>query len=213
MARSADEKGQVLRQLRALLASGASEFEQLDALAPMHVNKRELRGLRNEILTSEVEELRSATTEETYLRYRLQMQGCVRDLNTIFEKAASVSKPSPGILSAAVAAIKARSQIIDQMIDRGQSLEVIHTAPKKTVTIGGIVMANASLKEVKKLVGVKIAQFESLAQKTMLTSYIDEPDEPLYYDADGVQNKPTAQVIDLSAVEESPPKRRKVVAK
>lgn len=211
MARSADEKRQVLRQLRALLASGASEFEQLDALQLMHVSKRELRGLRNEILSSEVEELRSATVEETFLRYKFQMQGCIRDLDVIFKKADSVASPSPGILSAAVAAIKARSQIIEQMIDRGQSLDLIHKAPKRTMVIGGVVIADASLKEVKKLVGVKIAQFENLAQQTMLTSYVDEPDEPLYYDADDVQSKPTAQVIDLPIIEESPPKRRKVI--
>ena len=196
MARSADDKRQVTAKVRALLAAGVSEFEQLEALKDDGVTVRELRGLRAEILSDEVEELHSATAEETFLRYKLRMNKCARELDDIVERA-RVARTSPGILSAAVAAVKAKSQIVDQILDRGQSLGVIHKAPKTSVKIGGIVVADASTPELRRLVSQRVAALEALAERTALRNYLEEPDEAIYYDApdDG-------DVIEMDAGEE-----------
>jgi len=203
VARSAEQKREVVAQVRALLAAGSTESEQLDALSPYSVSSRELRGLRSEILTGELEQLNTASADETFLLYKLRMENCVRDLDAIVQRAAAVNPPSAGILAAAVSATKAKSQIIDTVLDRGQSLGVVHKAPKTTLTIGGVLVANASNTELKKLVRQKVVALEQLAERTALRDYLDEPDEPIYYDAEHTADRVT-NVIDIASESERP---------
>lgn len=216
MARTAGEKQVIVAEVRALLSAGASEFDQLAALVPHKVNKRELRGLRNEIITSEIEELKSSSAGEIFLRHKLRMDACVKSLDEVVERAlAPAAKVAPGALNAAVAAIKAKAQILDQTLDRGQSLGVIHEAPKVTARIGGLDISEAKIADLRVVVAKKVAALQLLATSGGVGSYVDEPDGDLYYDAPP-SALPVIDVVDAVVVEVKPkvdarPVRQKVL--
>jgi len=203
MARSAEDRRAILDRVRGLLASGAPESEQLESLAEYGVMTRELRALRSEVLAVEVEEIRAASAEETYLRYKLQMGLCVSDLDAVIKAAMADPKPTSAALGAAVAAVKAKANILDQVLGKGQDLGVIHKAPKTTMLIGGIQVSSLAVDELRALVSDKIKSLHRLAAGAPLRPYADEPDGDLYFvDANDSDDDSPPEAVD---VDETPP--------
>lgn len=208
MARHADEKRRLLASVRSLLANGATEYEQLDALEDDSVGVVELRGMRASIIQDEIESASADTPAEIFVRFRLRMNACISDLDKVI---ASATRQSSAIaLNAAVGAIKAKASILGSVLDRGQTLGVIHKAPKTNVTIAGVLIADASVSDLKRLVATRTAHLESIAARSTMTDYLAEPPGELYYDA----------VPDVPKLEPKPPpktvsarvRRKKVLA-
>lgn len=214
--RSASEKRELLALIRAHLADGAPEHTQLVELEAFDVSLRELRGLRAEILSEEIDSVTTETAAEVFIRYRLRMEKCVGQLDDLVNRATAMS--TAVALNAAVGAVKAKAQILNEVLDRGQSLGVVHKAQKEPARIAGIIVSDASLSDLKRLVRKRTAALEALAERAALRPYADEVDERLYYDAEviGVEDV-DSEVIDVEPSpaelpEDAPVLRTKVVA-
>lgn len=162
-------------RLRTLLALGKTEVEIMDELeVPAH----DLRWLRGQLVSDELAEVVNSSPAEVWVGYRIRMEGVIADLDHIIRK--SRSSTSGGVLNAAVGATKAKAQVIDNIIDRGQELGVIHREPEKVVTVNGVAISDLREGELEELVREKKKSLEDLLEKYAISDYLEEDDGDLY---------------------------------
>ena len=195
--RSRKEVRRLKAEIRGYLADGALDR---DIASELEIGMSDLRNLKRQLLTDELEEITTDTPHEVWAKYRIRMSGCIGDLDEIISiaKGDGEGEPPKGGLAAAVNATKAKAQILDGILKKGQELGVIHREPEKKVVIGGISVSSASIKELRELVDSRRKKVEEMVTEyapTALVDYADEPDEDLY-------TEPAAEKI---------PVRRKVV--
>jgi len=202
VARPVDEQRRILTEIKGLLGTGKTEGEQLEALAEWNVGTTELRRLREEVLSEHIQSLRAETPEQAFVRHALRQEKHVDQLDEVVEACFSVEKVNGSLMGAAVSAIKAKASILDRLMERGQTLGVVHKAPSTSYKIGGMVVAHASINDLRKLVADKMRSLEALARQQAPVDYLAEPDGQLYFD-----------VVPEQVVEQQPqpPKRQKVV--
>lgn len=165
--RNKTDQRKIKAEIRARLANGLSDEEIIEeiGLAPnIYV------GYKKQVLSDELSEAISDTAGETWARYSLLMSGCIKDLNVVIRQGHEVfeEKGDTRSMNAVVGAIKAKAQILDGIIDRGQNLGVIHKEPDRSVTIGGISVSHgdsdrieALIEERKKLLGELMSTYQS----------------------------------------------------
>jgi len=165
--RNKTDQRKIKAEIRARLANGLTDEEIIEeiGLAPnIYV------GYKRQVLQDELSEAVCDTAGETWARYSLLMSGCLRDLNVVIRQGHQVfdEKGDTRSMNAVVGAIKAKAQILDGVIDRGQNLGVIHKEPDRSISIGGIAVSHgdsdrieALIEERKKLLGELMSTYQS----------------------------------------------------
>ncbi len=83
--------------------------------------------------------------EELFVQYKLQQMEVVKDLDVIVEQFKGTKQ-----LTALAAALKAKSDIYNEIINKGYEFGVIEKTPEKSaVLVGSIDITSASLEELK----------------------------------------------------------------
>jgi hypothetical protein len=118
------------------------EIAELMGLTPA-----QLEQIKKELLNREAERLTSRDSEEIYADYVVQQLACIRDLVRV-QKDFKDNK-NPSVL---VGAIRARSEIIDKIVDRGQDLGFIIKTPERKHITGGILVAEMSNADLRKAI-------------------------------------------------------------
>lgn len=173
--RSATEVRRLKAELRAGMALGESEVQLMDRLS---VGAGDLRWLKSQLMQDELAEVINDSPAEVWLKYRMRMDGIIGDLDAVIEK--GKSGKVGGSLNAAVGAIKAKAQIVDKVLERGQDLGVIHREPEKSVTIGGVAVTDLREGELEELVVEKREALALLLERYAVTDYAAEDDEDPY---------------------------------
>jgi hypothetical protein len=119
--------------LRTNLAAGKTDQEIVEA---MDITAVELSNLKRRMYSQEVVNIADRPAEESFVDYRIQMYGVCSDLDAVSKEAMKVKQ-----LNAASSALKAKAQIIDKVMERGQEMGVIPRAARKTELIGGVLVA------------------------------------------------------------------------
>lgn len=139
------------------LVSGASDSE---LCSEMGLAVEEYRALKSAMFDTEAEALRRRPVEHVYVDYMIKQSQNVADLTemiTQFKKSKQYN--------AMVGAIRARSEIYDKLIDRGQSFGLIHKQPDRKEVVNGIVIADLSNKELKGLITSEMAGLQKMMSK------------------------------------------------
>lgn len=131
------------------------EIAELMGLTPA-----QLEQVRKELLAKEADRLISRGSEEIYADYVLQQLACIRDLVRL-QRDFRESKNT----SAMVGAIRARSEIIDKIVDRGQDLGFINKVPERKHITGGILVAEMSNAELRKAIVTELQTVQAMMKE------------------------------------------------
>jgi hypothetical protein len=164
-ARAAHDEAET-RRLLALLRTGiAAAKNDPQLLELLDVSPSELAALKGKMYAQEAVNLIDRPAEETFVTYRTQMYGVVEDLDAVAKEARGARQ-----FTAAGAALKAKAQIIDKVMERGQEIGVIPRAAKKTEMVGGILVASLTDRELMEQIGEMNKRFNRL-----MVEYGDKP--------------------------------------
>ena len=161
-----------------MLSNGMTDRDMAGELS---ITLGDLRNLKRELLADELEEIANDSPAEVWAKYRLRMEGCVSDLDEIIEQ--STDANVRGGFTAAVGAVKAKAQILDNVLKKGQELGVLHREPKKSIVVGGIAVTSVALEDLRELVATRRASVTGTVTKyapTALVDYGSEEDGDIY---------------------------------
>lgn len=150
-------------KLRAMMADGK---EQDEIAATLGLSAEEFQEVLRRFYESESDTLRSKSREQVYVEYCIAQAQNIRDLTALLAQYREMPVPS----SAAVGAIKARSDIQDKIITKGQELGFVE---KKTETkvIAGVILSQLTTPELRKAIAVELGNLEKLC-----SDFADAPD-------------------------------------
>ena len=151
---------EIMAVVQTHIGMGHNDLKIMEAL---DCTPSELRNLKEKLLKTETQALHNRTAEETFLDYKWRMMAVVDSLETI---SASASKARQ--FNAAMGAQKAKAQVIDTIMTRGQDMGLINRAAKRTEVVGGMVVAHLDGAELLDAVKTAVA-----STTRMLADYSD----------------------------------------
>lgn len=118
----------LLTKLRSYIAAGDAE----DLIAhKIGISWGEYEELKTELLFEEEDKLRKRSTGQVYVEYCLAQEQNVRDLTTMIEKFETTKQ-----YNAMVGAVRARAEILDKVVSRGQDFGFIEKRPEVRIVAG-----------------------------------------------------------------------------
>lgn len=154
---SKSEVREAVAKLLSLTLAGKDE-DEIQAL--MGLTSAQLEQVKKELISREAERLVSRDNEEIYAEYVLNQLTCVRDLLRI-QKDFKGEKNA----SALVGAVRARSDIFDKIVDRGQDLGFISKAPERKHITGGVLVAEMSNSELRKAILTELQTVQTMMKE------------------------------------------------
>ncbi len=153
-----------LVRLQTLIAEGRGEVR---ILRETGWQPAELTMLRRELTRIE-RALLLRPTEELYVEYLLRQERNLEDLNTFVDNWQDHTDAVPSVVSA----IRARAEILDKVIQRGQELGIVQKAvTRKALVVGGIRVEDLGTREIRELI---VKQLEGLRTLTTQVRNLDE---------------------------------------
>lgn len=128
--------------VRTLISLNYNDFEMCEYL---YVDAKELSKLKKEVYFEELSVHRQMTNEELFVQYKLQQMEVVKDLDVIVERFKGSKQ-----LTALAAALKAKSDIYNEIINKGYEFGVIDKTPDKSaLLVGNLDITSASLSDLR----------------------------------------------------------------
>lgn len=126
-----------------------SEGATLDEVsAELGVDAEAIQALYSKMLDHQAEQIRSRSVEHTYVLYLLNQTANIRDLTAVIDNFMNDSKQ----INAVVGAARARSDIYDKLMARGQECGLIPKQPEQSTLIMGVAIDRLSNKELQGMV-------------------------------------------------------------
>ncbi len=152
------------------IAEGHDESDIMDEFG---LTITEYEKLKRTMFDEKASELRASPTEHTYIKYILEQIQNVKDLTEIITE----HKTSKNV-GACVSAIRARSDITDKIIARGQEFGILHKEADKKEIRGGFMVAELSSKDLKTVITKELTGLNNMIEKYGDNDIIDlEPVE------------------------------------
>lgn len=145
-------KQQDKARVRALIAAGQDRYE-IAGETGWALDRVE--SLQSEILAEEERVLVGRRTEEVYVDYVLRTRANISELQTLVE---TLDRKRQG--SAVVGAIRAKQDLLDKILDRGQDFGFLRREPHRT--LHGVVVANMSDPELRDFLGKQLTDLRHL---------------------------------------------------
>ncbi len=138
-----DSKRAKMDLIRTLVSLNYNDYEMCEYL---YIDTKELSKLKKQVYFEELAVHRQMTNEELFVQYKLQQMEVVKDLDVIVERFKGSKQ-----LTALAAALKTKSEIYNEIINKGYEFGVIEKTPDKSaLLVGNLDITNASLKDLKK---------------------------------------------------------------
>ena len=147
-------------ELKAHLSTGMSEIQIAEE---MGLDAPEYNELKREMYNADKLEMAGKNSEEVFIDYRLRQEGCIKDLETMVKEFTKSKQ-----YNAMVGAIKAKSDIIDRIVARGQEFGVLEKVPEKKQIVAGVLVAGLSNEEIR----ARVAK-QTVGMSEMLKKYGD----------------------------------------
>jgi hypothetical protein len=177
-----------IAELKVHLASGLSDIE---AAEKMELAAADYNVLKRELYAQERTDLVGKSTEEVYVDYVLRQERCIKDLDELRKVFQDSNQPN-----ALVGAIRAKSEILDKIIARGQEFGIIEKVPDKKQVVGGFVVAQLDNATLRALITEQLKGLEQVVSRYGNTDMLGNPlDTP----AKALQSPQAASIV------ESPP--------
>lgn len=167
------------RDLKARILSHLADGKTIAAIAEEEdVQERVVRQLRDAIFEDVLEDEVGSSPAEVWVAYRLRQESVIASLDGILEVAKG--SKSGNVMAAAVSAAKAKAQLLDAILEKGQSLGVLHKEPAKTMTVNGVPIEEVKDGELERLLEDRRKHFEEMITRFGVENYADEDDGDLY---------------------------------
>lgn len=187
-----------LATVRAMMSFG---WDEDTMCVEFGVTAAKLAQYRRTILSKEQATLSHRPAEELFIEYRLMAMEDVLELDDIARKAAKAKN-----WAAATTARRARSQIIDQIMNRGQDMGVIPRAAKRHEVVGGLVLAQLSERELLHQIEAQAVETQALIRKFGGAKFTSMPARTDLYSDDIIvlpeaKPSPVAVASDIDQIE------------
>jgi hypothetical protein len=140
-----------------LLCSGKDDTEILDE---MGIGVEEFEKLKAAMFDVKADEVRAKPTEHTYVQYMIDQMRNLSDLDDMIESFKTTKQ-----YNAMVGAVRARSEILDKLIAKGQEFGLIHKMPDKKEIVAGILVADLTNKELKKMITRELTNLNGMMRR------------------------------------------------
>lgn len=154
---SKEQLREAVMRIYGLLCEGDEEGDILDE---MGISADEYEKLKAAMFEYKSEELRSKPIEHIYVQYIIDQTKNLKDLDK-FIRESRASKQSSNL----VGAVRARAEIYDRLITKGQEFGIIKKMPNRTEIVGGVVLAELTNKELKKQMTGALSELNFLLEK------------------------------------------------
>lgn len=142
-------------KLRSLLASGEHD-DETQVAAKMGLSWADYEQLKKKLYDFETDALRARPTEAVYVDYVIAQTRNIKDLTDLYGTLKSSKQGS-----AAVGAIRARSDIYDKIIKTGQEFGFIERKPEAKI-IAGVIVSQLTNIELRKAITGELSDLQRL---------------------------------------------------
>ena len=139
------------------LSQGLSDGEVMEE---MGLTRDEYESLKEAMFDAKTQELRGRPYEHVYVEYMLAQSANIRDLTSMIDKMHSKDQ-----YQSLVGAIRARADILDRLIEKGQTFGIIHKKPERKEIVAGVVVSKLSDPQLKKLILGELSMLDGLRKK------------------------------------------------
>lgn len=164
-----------LKEAIATLYNGLSEgMTDKEVFEEMGITAEDYKALKISMLEGKAEELRSKPHEHTYVEYLISQSANIRDLTSIIDKMDSKEQ-----YASMVGAVRARADILDRLIEKGQAFGLIHKKAERKEIVAGVVVSELSDPQLKKLILGELSMLNDLRKQFGEKNFskIEVPDE------------------------------------
>lgn len=154
----------LLAELKANLADGKTDLEIAEEMFPDPKHGADVGAyntLKRELYQQEKVDLHNKTTEEVFVDYVLRQEGCIRDLNQLIRDDAGKVRNA----ATTVGAIRAKSEILDKIIERGQEFGILEKVPEKKQVVAGVMVAQMDNEALRTLITKELTGLQGLVQR------------------------------------------------
>ena len=148
---------EVIQTIYARAAEGKLDQEIMDEL---NISAQDYAKLKASMFDQKADEIRGRPTEHTYIQYMLDQAQNVTALTDMIQEFKNTKQ-----YNAMVGAIRARSEIYDKLIDKGQQFGLIHREPDKKQVMGGLIVADLSNKQLKTMITGELSVLDKLMRQ------------------------------------------------
>ena len=139
------------------LSDGLSDKE---AMAEMGLSSEEYEQLKAAMFDIKADEIRKRPVEHVYVEYIMQQSQNIKDLTGMIDDARASRQAN-----ALVGAVRARAEIYDKLIERGQTFGLIKKEPDRKVIVAGHLIANLNNLELKKLISKELSELNKVMKR------------------------------------------------
>lgn len=137
----------VLKRIYKLLCDGVSDEDIADEIG---VDDVAFEKLKLDSLKAKALEYKQKPPEHTYVEYVIEQKKTLALLDALIRDLAGSEDPK--VAPARVAAIRARADVLDRLVDKGQTLGMIDKAADVTKIVGGFAFDQLAASDMKAMI-------------------------------------------------------------
>ena len=141
----------------AALCDGKNDKEVIDE---MGLSAEQYEQLKAAMFDSKADEVRTRPTEHVYVEYLINQINNINDLTQMIELFKTTKQ-----FNAMVGAVRARSEIYDKLIARGQEFNLIHKRPDRKEIVAGVMIGDLTNKDLKKLITGELGKLNKMMKR------------------------------------------------
>jgi hypothetical protein len=153
----AEETRRRIAELQAHLGEGKDDLQIAEE---MSLKTAEYNELKREMYTWETTDLNAKPMEEVYINYVLHQKQCIKDLDGMIREFRRTNQ-----YNAMVGAVRAKSDILDKIIAKGQEFSILEKAPEKKQVIAGLMVANLDNEQLRAFITRELVGIDSLTKR------------------------------------------------
>jgi len=163
----------------------------------MGLEADEFVAFKTAMMDAKIDELRTMPEEHMYVRYMIEQNINIKDLTQMINQFKSTKQ-----YNALVGAVRARSEILDKIIAKGQEFGIIKKTPSRKEVVAGVLVADMTNNDLRTGITQAIKQLDQLVKMYGNNKTILELPEP-----DSFHHGPKLPPETLSTQLDKPPKK------
>ena len=154
-----EQMKEAVMRIYGMLCSGDDEADVLDE---MGISAEQYENLKEKMFESKTQEFKTKPIEYTYVQYIIDQTANLNRLDEfIISNKDSKSRSSQSV----VGAIRAKSEILDKIIARGQEFGIIKKVANRSEVVAGVLIAELSNTQLKKEITTSLDSLNLLLKK------------------------------------------------
>lgn len=155
------------------LVAGLSHTEIMETLGYDAETYEQVRKYMLELRSADY---RNQPRDHAYVEYVIEQRRNIHDLNNLIKNLDEKTQ-----YNAVVGAIRLRSDIVDKIVAKGQEFGLIKKTPERREIVGGILIGELSMDDLKKEIFKQSKLLTSSMEKFGDGDFMDKRDGPLHY--------------------------------